>query len=128
MLDLNLDQFADARAGGSQISHDEIPFHVAILFQLTLQKLVVGVADNVLQKVLLLHLDCFQLHLTFVQKRQILVHPLNAQVDGLGLEMLHQIALIGHQTFMRHTIIPRMIVLHRPEIRRDRIGGQVGFP
>lgn len=127
MFDLDLYQFADTRTSGSQIPYHEIPFHVAILLQLALQKLVVSIADNVLQEIFLLHLDRFQLHLFFSKECQILVYPLDAQIDGLRLEVLHQIALVGHQAFMCHAFMPGMIVLYCPEIRCDRIGRQVGL-
>ena len=89
MLDFDLDQFAHACPGRSQIPDHEVPLHVTVLLELLFQKVVVGVTDHILQKVLLLHLHSFQPQTIFVQELQVFVHCLDTQVDGLGLEKFH---------------------------------------
>ena len=56
IFDFDLDQFAHACPGRSQIPDHEVPLHVTVLLELLFQKVVVGVTDHILQKVLLLHL------------------------------------------------------------------------
>ena len=121
MLDFDLNKFADARPSRSQIPDHEVPFHVAVLLELLFQKVVVGVADYILQKILLLHFHSSQPQAVSVQKIQILVHRLDTQVDGLGLEEFHQIPFVGQQVFLVDLIVVGMIKVHCPEIGMDGV-------
>lgn len=56
MLDFDLNKFADTRTSSSQIPDHKVPLHVTILLKLLFQKVVVGIADHILQKILLLYL------------------------------------------------------------------------
>lgn len=56
-----------------------------------------------------------------MQEFQIFVHRLDAQVDGLGLEELHQITFVGHQVFLAYLIVVGMIKIDRPEIGMDGV-------
>ena len=44
-----------------------------------------------------------------MQEFQIFVHRLDAQVDGLGLEELHQITFVGHQVFLAYGYLPKRL-------------------
>lgn len=121
MLDFDLDEFADASAGGSQIPNHEVPLHVTVLLELLFQKVVIGIADHILQKVLLLYLHSFEPQTILVQEFQILVHCLDTQVDGLGLEEFHQIPFVGQQVFLVDLIVVGMIKIDRPEIGMDGV-------
>ena len=121
MLDFDLDELADASAGGSQIPNHEVPLHVTILLEMLFQKVVVGIADYIFEEVLLLYLHSFEPQTILVQEFQILVHRLDAQVDGLRLEELHQITFVGQQVFLVDLIVVGMIKVHCPEIGMDGV-------
>ena len=70
MFYFDLDKLADAGPGCRQIPHNEIPFHVFVLFQLIFQEIVVGIADHVFQKILLLDLDRLETEPILSQKLQ----------------------------------------------------------
>ena len=95
MFNFDLDKFADTGTGGSQIPDHKVPFHVTILFELFLQEVVIGIADHIFKKVLLLNLYSLQLQLVFFQINQILVDGLNAKIHCLGFVKLHQISFVG---------------------------------
>ena len=61
MFDLDLKKFRDARPSRAQIAHDEIPVQPLFGFQLPAEEAIVRIADDILQKVLLLNFD--ELHL-----------------------------------------------------------------
>ena len=56
-----------------------------------------------------------------MQEFQILVHCLDTQVDGLGLEEFHQIPFVGQQVFLVDLIVVGMIKIDRPEIGMDGV-------
>ena len=95
MFNFDLDKFTDTGTGCSQIPDHKVPFRVTILFELLLQEVVIGIADHVLKKVLLLNLYSFQLQLVFSQISQVLVDGLNAKIYCLGFVKLHQISFVG---------------------------------
>ena len=121
MLDFDLNKFADARPSRSQIPDHKVPFHIAILFELLFHEIVVSIADHIFQKILLLHFHSSQPQAVSVQKIQILVHRLDTQVDGLGLEEFHQIPFVGQQVFFVDLIVVGMIKVHCPEIGMDGV-------
>lgn len=95
MFDLNLNQFTDSRARCRKVPHDKIPLHIAVLFELSFEKIVVGIANYIFKKVLLLDLHCFQMKFFLAQIGKVFVHRLDAQIDRFWLEKLHQITFIG---------------------------------
>lgn len=100
----------------------KVPFVFAtVLLELLFQKVVIGIADHILQKVLLLYLHSFEPQTILVQEFQILVHCLDTQVDGLGLEEFHQIPFVGQQVFLVDLIVVGMIKIDRPEIGMDGV-------
>ena len=121
MLDFDLNKFADARPSRSQIPDHEVPFHIAILFELLFHEIVVSIADHIFQKILLLHFHSSQPQAVSVQKIQILVHRLDTQVDGFGLEKFHQIPFVGQQVFLVDLIVVGMVKVDCPEIRMDGV-------
>lgn len=56
-----------------------------------------------------------------MQKLQVLVYRLNAQVDGFGLEKFHQIPFVGQQIFLADFIVVGMVEIYRPEIGVDSV-------
>ena len=93
MLHLNLYQFTHARACSRQISHHKVPFPIPVAFQAILQKFIVCVADDILQKVFLLNLYWCESQFLFLDKIKILIDRLYAQIYGFGLLGFNQIAL-----------------------------------
>ena len=77
MFDFDLNKFAYTRPGRSQIPNHEVPLHVAVLLELFFQEVVVGIADHILKKILLLYLHSFQSKVIFVQEFKILIHCLD---------------------------------------------------
>ena len=93
MLDLYLYQLTHSCACCRQISHHKVPFPVPIAFQAVLQEFVVRVADDILQKVFLLNLYRCKPQFFFLDKVEILIDRLYAQINSFGLVGFDQIAL-----------------------------------
>ena len=52
---------------------------------------------------------------------QVLVESLDTQVDCLGLEVLHQVALVGKQVPLVQFLLVGKEILHRKGVRRDGV-------
>jgi len=125
MLDLDLHQLTYAGTGGRQIPHDKVPFKVWLLLELVLQESVVSIADDVLQIGALLYLHRFQLQPGVLGEFQVLVEGLNAKVDCLGLEILHQVILMGKQVPLIKLLLVSKEILYCEGVRRDSVVGHV---
>lgn len=86
MLDLELDQFAHAGAGGGHVPDDEIPFQVGLLLESMLQKLVIFVADYILREGTFLNLDRLKTQVFLPNPGQILVDGMDPQIDSRGFK------------------------------------------
>lgn len=76
MLGLDLQQFAHTGSGGGEKPHYEIPRRVASVLQTRLQKSVIGIADDILKKIFLLHL--YETHF-----KPVFLHILQIFIDSL---------------------------------------------
>lgn len=97
MLDLELDQFVHAGAGGGHVPDDEIPFRVGLLPESTLQKLVILVADYVFRKGTFLNLDRLKTQVFLPDPGQILVDGMDSQIDGRGFETVDKDRFVSQQ-------------------------------
>ena len=60
----DVEQFTNTCSSGSHEPHNEIPLLITISFKLGFEKFVIGIADYIFQKVLLLYL--YELHFQFI--------------------------------------------------------------
>ena len=95
VFNLDLQQFRNARTSRTQIAHYEIPVEPLLGFQLPAEEAVIRVADDVLQKVLLLNLDELHLQIRLLHEVKVAIQGLQPQVDGLCLVVLHKPSLVG---------------------------------
>ena len=88
---------------------------------------VIGIANYVFQKVLLLNLYKAYLQFVLFGKLQILVDTLQTQIDGLRFEVLHKIPFIGKEIFLVDFLVMFKEIRHRPYIRCDSVFCQIGL-
>lgn len=98
---------------------------MAIFFELGFEELVVGIADYVFEKVLLLNLDETHFEFLLLDKLQIFVDSLKSEVYCLGLVVLHKIPLVGEKILSRNFLVFFKEVCHRPHIGADGIRSQI---
>ena len=125
MFNFYLEQLADSGSGCRHEPHDEIPFQMSVSFELLFQEFIVGIADDVLQEVLLLNLDKFELQLVFLDEFQVSVQCLKPQVDCLRLEMFNKETFVCKQVLLVHLAVFGEKMVRRPDIGRDCVLGQV---
>ncbi len=113
--------------GAYSVPNHKVPFHIAVLFELAFQKLVIGIADYILEKILLLDFYGFQLQTLFFEKNKILIDCLNAQIHRFRFEKLQQIALVRQKVFLAYRIVMCLIVINCPQIRCDHVFGKIAF-
>ena len=96
---------------------------MAIRFELPFEELVIGIADDVLEKIFLL--DFYELHfeLIFPDKLKILVDALKPQVYSLRLEMLHEKALVCKEILLCEFSIIGNEMVNSPDIGRHGVLG-----
>ena len=88
---------------------------------------LIGIADYVFQKVLLLNLDKLYFQFVLLCKLQILVDALQSQVYRLWSEVLHQVAFISQQILLVHFLIVSKEIVYRPHIRCHGVLCQISF-
>ena len=128
MLDLELDQFVHAGAGGGHVPDDEIPFRVGLLPESTLQKLVIFVADYVLREGTFLNLDRLKTQVFLPNPGQILIDGMDPQIDGRGFEGVDKDRFISQQVLLAQLWISSKIVLYGIQICHNRVFGIVLLP
>ena len=95
VFNLDFQQFLDAVSRGAKVAHHEVPVEALLGFQLPAEEAVIRVADDVLQKVLLLNLDELHLEIRLLHEVEIAIQGLQAQIHGLRLVVLNQPSFIG---------------------------------
>jgi hypothetical protein len=95
MLCFDVKQFADTSTGSRHEPYDKIPLIITVSFQALFKKLVVCIADYILQKVFLLYFDELYLQFLLFRKFKILVDTLQSKIYCLWFEVLNQIPLVG---------------------------------
>ena len=123
---LDLQEFRDAGARGAEIAHHEIPVETLLRLQLPAEEAVIRVADDVLQKGLLLDLDELHLQVRLLDEVEVAVQGLKTQIHGLGLVVLHQPSLVGQQVLLVYFPILAIEEFHRLAVRGYRVVRQVG--
>ena len=108
MLHLYLQQLADAGSSGRHEPHHEVPFHSSVLSHPTLEVLVVFIADDILQKTLLLHFYSLQLQVAFPSELQILIQCVDLDIDRCWLVMGNTIFLIAQQVGIADRFVEEM--------------------
>ena len=98
---------------------------MSVFLQLLFEKLIVGIADYVFEKVLLLNLHEVHFEFLLLDELQILVDGLKSEIDGLGLVMLHKIPLVGEKILSRHLLVFFKEVGHSPHVGTDCIRSQI---
>lgn len=127
VFDFYLKQFTDTRTCRSHKPDHEIPFRETVLFQFRFQELVISIADDILQKVLLLNFDEFEFQPVLVDELKILVDSLQPKVHCLWLEVFHKKSLIGEQILLVELSIVGDKVIDSPHIGLHGVAGQVGL-
>ena len=116
VLHFNLYQFADPCASGGEVSHNEVPFRLAILFEAAFEEIVVGVADDIFKIGALLDFHGFEMEFAFAEKGKVLVKGLDSQVHGFGLERLHQIGFVDEEVPLGGLFVPGVKILYGIEV------------
>ncbi len=121
MLNLDLHKFAHSGTSRSQETYYKVPLQVVFLFQLVLQKDVIGITDDILQVRTLLHLDRLQAEFSLAYKYKILVQRLNTEVHRLWFISLNQVGLVNQQVSFVQLFVSRAKLLHGIQICRNRV-------
>ncbi len=124
MFCFDMEQFTNTRTGSRHKPYDKIPLIITVRFQARFEKLVVGIADYILQKVFLLYLDEFYLKFLLFCKFKVLVDTLQSKIYCLWLKVLHQVPLVCQEILFIHFPIMTEEILHRPHIRGDGVLGK----
>ena len=127
MFRFDMEQFADTCSRSSHTPHDEIPLIVTISLEPSFEKFIIGIADYVFQKVLLLYFHELYLQFLLFRKFKKLVDTLQPKVHRLWLEVLHQIPLICQEVLFVYFPIMTEEILHRPHIRGDSVFGKISL-
>jgi len=127
MFRFDVEQFTNTCSGGGHEPHDEIPLLITISFKPGFEKFVIGIANYIFQKVLLLHL--YELHFQFIllSELQELIDTLQSQVYCLRFEVLYQIPLVCQKVLLVYFSIMVKEILHCPHIRGDGVLGKISL-
>ena len=98
---------------------------MSVLFELRLEEFIVGVADDIFEKVLLLNLHKTHFEFLLLDKLQILVDGLKSEIHSLRFVVFHKIPLVGEKILARHFLILLKEMRHRPDIRAHGVHSQV---
>lgn len=112
VLRFYLDQLSDTGSGGRQKTDDEIPLEIGLGTETVLHEGIVGVTDDVLKIVPLLDTDGFETQLGLIRELEVLVERLDPQIDGLWLEILHQVGFVCKELALGQISVMRIEILY----------------
>ena len=91
VFDFDLNQFADAGAGGGQIAHDEIPLHILLSAKLIFQKKIILQTDDVIDERFARDEDGLQPQIRLAEESEVFIQSLDEEVDGFRGKIRNQI-------------------------------------
>ncbi len=105
---LDLNQFADSCASGREKTDDEIPEQLIVPLQAGFEVFIVGLADDILQKRLLLHPDKGLLPFLLADTLQVAVDSPEAQVYSLRLVAVNQPCFVAPKVLLRDRAVRKV--------------------
>lgn len=107
---LDLYELTDPCACCGQKAYYKIPEQLVIPFEAGFEILIVGLADDILQKGFLLHSHKRHFPALFADALQVAVDCPQTQIDGLGFVALYQPHLICPQVLFCDTVVLRAVL------------------
>lgn len=125
VLRFYLDQLSDTGSRGSKKADNEVPLEIGLGAETVLHEGIVGVADDVLKIVPLLDTDGFESEFGLIRELEILVERLDPEIDGLGLEILHQVGFVCKELALCQISVVRIEILDGIGISHNSILRQI---